>query len=90
MADGPAKQKSALAVDVSNHSDLAEPIRLVRRKFRKEVLVLHPCGPGRSSSVELGRVATKSPIVAASLLPTCQFPATLTDAHGTIHKPARW
>jgi hypothetical protein len=78
------------AVVISNDSDLAEPIRLVRQKFKKKVLVLHPCGPGRSPSIELRRVASKSLIVDASLLFTCQFPATLTDAHGTIHKPARW
>lgn len=78
------------AVVVSNDSDLAEPIRLVRQKFGKKVLVLHPCGPGRALSVELRRVATKSLIVDASLLPASQFPATLTDPHGTIHKPARW
>lgn len=79
-----------VAVVVSNDSDLAEPSRLVRQKFKKKVLVLHPCGPGRSPSIELRRVATKSLIVDASLLPGCQFPTTLTDAHGTIHKPARW
>jgi len=78
------------AVVVSNDSDLAEPIRRLRQRFRKRVLVLHPCGPGRSPSIELRRVATKSLIVDASLLPTCQFPATLTDPHGTIRKPARW
>ena len=31
------------AVVVSNDSDLAEPIRLVRQKFGKKVLVMHPC-----------------------------------------------
>src|ERR1700733_656330 len=45
------------AVVVSNDSDLAEPIRLVRRKFKKKVLVLHPCGPGRKPSFELRKVA---------------------------------
>jgi uncharacterized LabA/DUF88 family protein len=30
------------AVVVSNDSDLAEPIRLVRQKFGKKVLVPHP------------------------------------------------
>jgi uncharacterized LabA/DUF88 family protein len=78
------------AVVVSNDSDLAEPIRLVRQKFRKKVLVLHPCGPGRRPSFELRKVATKSLMVDASLLSACQFPPTLTDAHGTIHRPARW
>ncbi len=79
-----------VVVVVSNDSDLAEPIRLVRQKFGKKVLVLHPCGPGRTRSIELRRVATKSLSVDVSLLGACQFPPTLTDANGTIHKPPRW
>lgn len=79
------------AVVISNDSDLAEPIRLVRQKFRKPVIVLHPCGPGRKPSYELQKVAAKSVTLDASLLPACQFPATLTDSAGrTIHKPASW
>jgi uncharacterized LabA/DUF88 family protein len=78
------------AVVVSNDSDLAEPIRLVRQKFKKKVLVLHPCRPGRKLSFELRKVATKSLRVDNSLLPACHFPSTLTDANGTIHKPATW
>ena len=79
------------AVVISNDSDLAEPIRLVRKKFGKPVIVLHPCGPGRKPSYELQKVSSKSQTVAASLLAACQFPATLTDAGGrTIHKPASW
>ncbi len=79
------------AVVISNDSDLAEPIRLVRRKFGKPVMVLHPCGPGRTPSYELQKVASKSMILDASLLPTCQFPATLIDAAGrTVHKPVSW
>ncbi len=78
------------AVVVSNDSDLAEPIRLVRQKFGKKALFMHPRSHWRALSVELRRVASNSLIVDASLLPTSQFPATLTDAHGTIHKPARW
>ncbi|MGZ3386197.1 MAG: hypothetical protein ACXWNF_14240, partial [Isosphaeraceae bacterium] len=79
-----------VVVVVSNDSDLAEPIRLVRQKFGKKVLVLHPCGPGRTRSIELRWVATKSLSVDVSLLGACQFPPTLTDANGTIHKPASW
>jgi hypothetical protein len=78
------------AVIVTNDSDLAEPIRLVRQKFKKKVLVLHPCRPGRRPSYELRNVATKSLLVDTSLLPTCQLPGMLTDAHGTVHKPATW
>jgi len=79
------------AVVISNDSDLAEPIRLVRKKFHKPVIVLHPCGPGRTPSYELRKVASKSVKVDTSLLPACQFPGTITDAAGrTIHKPASW
>lgn len=79
------------AVVISNDSDLAEPIRLVRRKFKKPVIVLHPCGPGRKPSYELQKVASKSMKLDMSLLPACQFPATVTDAAGrTIHKPPSW
>ena len=79
------------AVVISNDSDLAEPIHLVRRKFGKPVIVLHPCGGGRKPSFELRKVASKSMMVDASLLPACQFPATLTDAAGRpFHKPASW
>ncbi len=79
------------AVVVSNDSDLAEPIRLVRARFAKPVIVLHPCGAGRKPSFELRKVASKSMLVDTSLLPACQFPATLTDAAGrTITKPASW
>jgi uncharacterized LabA/DUF88 family protein len=78
------------AVVVTNDSDLVEPIRLVRQKFKKKMLVLHPCGPGRTPNFELRRVATKSLLVNTSLLHGCHLPATLTDAHGTIHKPTTW
>jgi uncharacterized LabA/DUF88 family protein len=78
------------AVVVSNDSDLAEPIRLVRQRFKKKVLVLHPCGPRRKPSYQLGKVATKSFILDAALLPRCQFPVTLGDSIGTIHKPPMW
>jgi hypothetical protein len=79
------------AVVISNDSDLAEPIRLVRRKFNKPVIVLHPCSLGRSPSFELQKVATKSVMLSPALLASCQFPVTLTDANGrTIHKPSSW
>ncbi len=78
------------AVVVSNDSDLAEPIRIARQRFKKKVLVLHPCGPSRKPSFELRKVATKSLLVDTSLLAACHLPGTLTDPHGTIHKPATW
>ena len=79
------------AVVVSNDSDLAEPIRLVKEKFKKRIIVLHPCTGGRTPNYELRRAASKSMIVDVSLLPVCQFPVAIVDAQGrTISKPVNW
>lgn len=79
-----------VAVVVSNDSDLAEPITLVRKKLQKKVLVLMPCGQGRRESVELKKVANKAIRVEPAILAASQFPPQLQDAHGMIHKPAIW
>ena len=78
------------AIVVSNDSDLAEPISLVRKKLKKKVLVLLPCGPGRRESVELKKVATKAVRVDPAIIAASQFLPQLSDIHGTIHKPATW
>jgi hypothetical protein len=84
------------AVVISNDSDLAEPIRLVRTRFRRKMIVLHPCSrPGRGPSIELRkasalRAGKPSLIVQESLLATNQFPPIMTDGHGTFHKPPGW
>jgi hypothetical protein len=79
-----------VAVVVSNDSDLATPIRIVRKKFNRPVLALLPCTKGRPSSVELRKVASKGVMVDAAHLPLAQSPPNLTDAKGTFHKPASW
>jgi hypothetical protein len=84
------------AVVITNDSDLAEPIRQVRRKFGYRMVVLHSCSrPGRGPSVDL-RKATglrgggKPLVVQESQLASSQFPATLVDVHGAFHKPSAW
>ncbi|WP_422932250.1 NYN domain-containing protein [Singulisphaera sp. PoT] len=84
------------AVVISNDSDLAEPIRLVRTEFRKRIIILFPCSrPGRSPSIELRRASglrsgKPALVVDPALLAASQFPTTLTDANGTFTKPASW
>lgn len=84
------------AVVVSNDSDLAEPIRLVRTRFKRRMIVLHPCShPNRNPSIELRKAAAlragkPSLIVQEALLAASQFPPSMTDAHGTFSKPAGW
>lgn len=76
-----------LAAVVSNDSDLAEPVRLVSREIKKPVVVL--C-PARNPARELLRVASEFKRIRSGVLLASQFPPTLTDAHGSFHKPATW
>lgn len=84
------------AVVVTNDSDLAEPIHQVRKLFKYRVIILHSCArPGRGPSIELrkavGLRGGSIPLVVDNaILAANQFPVTLTDAHGTFHKPAGW
>lgn len=88
-----------VAVVITNDSDLAEPIRLVRQELKLPVLVLHPCKIADSSraiagsrvSVELQRSSTKSIVIKEASLAASQFPDTLQDAQNrTITKPIGW
>jgi uncharacterized LabA/DUF88 family protein len=76
-----------IAAVVSNDSDLCEPIRFVRQDLGKQVWMLSP-GPKASSA--LRKVADQVRTIHGSTLARCQFPPTLTDANGTITKPAGW
>lgn len=84
------------AVVITNDSDLAEPIRQVRRKFGYRVMILHSCSrPGRGPSIDLRKAVSvrggSTPLVVQdALLAASQFPSVMTDAHGTFHKPVGW
>lgn len=75
------------AVVVSNDSDLALPIRLVRERLHRTVGLLNPHA---NQSKELSSVADFHRPVRKGVLAAAQFPVTLQDAAGTIHKPAGW
>lgn len=74
------------AVIVSDDSDLAEPITIVRRELRLHVTVLSP----RGKSWELRQVATRFRQIDPAVLKASQFPATLSDVNGTFTKPVGW
>lgn len=74
------------AVVISDDSDLAEPIRIVRHKFGRHVTVLSPRGQSR----ELSNAATRFRRIREGALRASQFPSTLTDANGIFTKPASW
>lgn len=76
-----------VAVVVSNDSDLVEPIRMVRERFRLPVGVLYP---HRRLSHALRQVATFAKPIRPNALQRSQFPSRLVDKTGTITKPAGW
>jgi hypothetical protein len=86
LADG-FRNDYETAVVISNDSDLLEPMKLVRTELMKRVGILNP--QRRPSQALLPHVTfikqTRSGVLGAS-----QFPVSLTDAHGTFHKPSGW
>jgi uncharacterized LabA/DUF88 family protein len=75
------------AVLVSNDSDLAEALRIVRTDLRKKVGILNP---QKTPSRELGRHADFQKQIRPGAIAASQFPPKLKDRHGTVTKPARW
>ena len=76
-----------VAVLITNDSDLAEPVRIVRQELNLPVGILNP---HQQHSAELKRFATFVKRIRQSDLIASQFPAVLNDAKGAIHKPPSW
>jgi hypothetical protein len=75
------------AIVVSNDSDLMLPIKIVREELHLPVGIYNP---HPRFSVELSKVASFRRQIRTGVLIAAQFPPTLTDANGTITKPATW
>lgn len=85
------EQEYEVAVVVSNDSDLLEPIRLVRQRLGLRVGILNPYK--RTAQDLLGEADFYRSVQERryqKALASCQFPSTLTDATGTIHRPVGW
>jgi hypothetical protein len=76
-----------VAVLITNDSDLAEPVRIVRQELNLPVGILNP---HQQHSAELKRLATFVKRIRQSDLIASQFPPALTDAKGAFHKPSSW
>jgi len=76
-----------LAVLVSNDSDLAEPLRIVREELGLPVGLLNP---HKSPSRELLKYATFYKAIRKGVLAASQFPPVMHDAKGTFYKPRGW
>jgi hypothetical protein len=86
LCDG-YNNRYACAVVVSGDSDLLAPIEVVMTELKKPVGVLNP---QKMDCQVLLKQATFYKHIRKGVLAASQFPATLTDVHGTISKPASW
>lgn len=80
-----------VAVVISNDSDLMEPVRFVRDDLRAPVGILNP-HPNRSWGLSprvLPAGSFYKPI-RTRVLAASQFAESLSDRHGSFHKPANW
>ncbi len=76
-----------VAVLVSNDSDLAEPVRIVRHELNKTVGMLNP---HQHPSHELKKHVMFIKPIRKGVLRASQFPQMLHDADGSFHKPKTW
>ena len=81
------------AVVISNDSDLALPIEIVRDRLKRPVGVVNP-NTSRArvgiTPVELREAATFLRQIRPNALKNSQFPDSLVDSTGTFSKPALW
>jgi hypothetical protein len=76
-----------VAAVLSNDSDLILPIKIVSTELSLPVGILNP---HKEFAFEMRKVATFRKQIRTGVLQASQFPATLTDANGTITKPPGW
>lgn len=76
-----------VAIVVPNDSDLAEPIRLVKSRLSKRVVLLNP---RKQTALDLQGIADEYRHVRFGPLKSSQFPPILHDEHGTIEIPVSW
>lgn len=76
------------AVVVSNDSDLAESLRLVKQQNHKILGLITPGAPARKTSRQLATHADFARTIRPSALASSQLPNPIPGA--SIHKPARW
>lgn len=81
------QKKFAVAVVITNDSDLLEPIRIVRRDLGYTVGLINP---HHHPSRALLPHVTFYKQIRESVLARCQFPTTMHDNVGFFTKPATW
>ena len=75
------------AAVVSNDSDLATPLKIVRNEIGKKTVLLNPHS---KRSRQLARHADFYREIRTGVLAAAQFPDRLEDAVGEFHRPPTW
>jgi hypothetical protein len=76
------------AVIVSNDSDLAESLRLVKQQSRKLLGLITPGAPARKTSRQLAMHADFVRTIRPAAFASSQLPSPIPGA--SIHRPIRW
>lgn len=76
-----------IAVVISNDSDLAEPVRVVKQVLNLGIGILNP---HQTHSTTLQKYATFVKRIRQSHLIASQFANPMTDTKGIFHKPQGW
>ena len=75
------------AVVISNDSDLAEPVRVVKEERGVTVQIVNPHPPSKRSRRLVGTTARQ---LRKRVVADCQLPDELHDHRGVIRKPEGW
>lgn len=83
------------AILISNDSDLAPAVKMVRQNVGQDVIVVRPvlnnANPKAAGSKDLEDVASRvKDIFRFGILKNSQLPAKLSDSDGYIEKPSHW
>lgn len=89
LLDGFRKQFD-VAIVVTNDSDLAEPVRMVRQELGLRAEVLCPNLTGGKRSWALTQAADDTRLMRESYVKYSQFPNELRDGEGEFSKPLVW
>jgi len=82
-----SRTRMRLAQPTEGGPRTAEPIRIVRQRFRRPVVIA--C-PHRRCALELQRAASLVKYIRRSALERSQLPPVVQDRYGTVTKPPGW
>ncbi len=78
------------AVVISNDSDLARSIGIVRHQYSKVIGIANPHVRHQKMSGKLRKLKSFDKTITPKILASSQFPDEVPIGGGTIHRPAEW